>query len=219
MLNIETSSPVCSVCLSKDSNIIDYREDMAGTSHARLLTIFIDELFKQNHISMKELDAVAISSGPGSYTGLRVGFSVAKGLCYALEKPLISIPTLLALFIGMKQKVNNESAFYLPVMDARRMDIYTALYKADGKEMIPASAPTVNTSFEEMLIHYGQIYVGGNAASKCKQVFTSPFIHYVEGIDCDSRTMIMLAEKKFQEQQFEDVAYFEPRYLKEFGAK
>lgn len=104
ILNIETSSPICSVCLSRDGTVIDCREDRTGNSHAKILTVFIDELFKSNNLSLSELDAVAVSAGPGSYTGLRIGTSVAKGLCYALNKPLISVPTLLALAVGIQKK-------------------------------------------------------------------------------------------------------------------
>jgi len=111
ILNIETSSPICSVCLSRDETVIDFREDRTGNSHAKILTVFIDELFKSNNISLSELDAVAVSAGPGSYTGLRIGTSVAKGLGYAVNKPVISVPTFFALSVGIPTKASTQGPF------------------------------------------------------------------------------------------------------------
>ena len=130
ILNIETSSPVCSVCVAKDGAVFAFKESREPNSHARLLTVMIDELFSENKLSFQQLDGIAVSAGPGSYTGLRIGVSVAKGLCYALNKPLISVPTLSSLAEGIKQKVKVTDVFFMPVMDARRMDIYTAVYDA-----------------------------------------------------------------------------------------
>jgi len=218
ILNIETSTAICSVCLSKDGKLLDYREDRQGTSHAKLLTVFIDQLLKTNQLSPQNLDSIAVSSGPGSYTGLRIGISVAKGLCYALDKPLIAVPTLVALAAGIEQHANDVAAFYMPCIDARRMDVYTALYQR-GKEVTPASAVTVTEQLQEAIIKYGNIYIGGNATEKCRRVLTHPLIRYAEGVDCDSRMMIPFAEASYNDNQFEDTAYFEPFYLKEFGQK
>ena len=218
ILNIETSSPVCSVCLAKDGMLIDFREDLKGNSHAKILTIFIDELFSKNKISIAELDAVAVSAGPGSYTGLRIGTSVAKGLCYALNKPLIAVPTLLSLATGIQQKQNISSAYYMPVMDARRMDVYTTIFDSSLNEVRKTSCATLNEEFEKSLDGLGNIYIGGNAANKCRQVFTLGNFTFNEEIYCDSRNMVSISHKKYLNNEFENMAYFEPFYLKEFPA-
>src|ERR1043165_468191 len=128
ILNIETATPVCSVCIAKDGVPVDYRENTDGNAHAKMLTVFIEELMASTGITMSAIDAVAVSGGPGSYTGLRIGTSVAKGLCYSLDRPLISVSTLLALAFGISKKVNIKDAFYMPVIDARRMDVYTSIF-------------------------------------------------------------------------------------------
>ena len=219
ILNIETSTTICSVCIAEGETVIDYREDRTGNSHAKILTVFIDELFKSNHIPLTALDAVAVSSGPGSYTGLRIGTSVAKGLCYALNKPLIAVPTLLALAIGIQQKQNNSSAYYMPVLDARRMDAYTALYDSDLNEVRQTNCITLNEEFENSINGLGNVYVGGNAMEKCRQLFSSPNFIYTEQVECDARTMIRISNKKYLRNEFENTAYFEPVYLKEFPLK
>lgn len=219
ILNIETSSPICSVCLSRDESIIDFREDRTGNSHAKILTVFIDELFKSNNISFSELDAVAVSAGPGSYTGLRIGTSVAKGLCYALSKPLISVPTLFALAVGIQKKASTTGAYYMPAMDARRMDAYVAVYNSELNEVYPTSCVTLNEEFENSLKLFDKIFVGGNAAEKCKSVIGSPNFIYTEDVNCDARSMVSISNKKYLKSEFENTAYFEPFYLKEFPAK
>ena len=204
------------MCLSRGETVIDFREDRTGNSHAKILTVFIDELFKSNNLSLVELDAVAVSSGPGSYTGLRIGTSVAKGLCYALNKPLIAVPTLLSLAVGIQQMQTASPAHYMPVMDARRMDVYTTLYDAELNEMRPVGCPTLNEEFEKSLDGLRNIYIGGNAMNKCRQAFTSNYFVYAEDVDCDSRSMIRISNKKYLKHEFENTAYFEPFYLKEF---
>ena len=219
ILNIETTSPVCSVCLAKDGAVVDFRESREANSHARLLTVMIEELASSNRISFQELEAVAVSAGPGSYTGLRIGVSAAKGLCYALNKPLISVPTLFSLAHGIQQKIKSATAFYMPVMDARRMDIYTAVYDNEGNEVLKTACLTVNEESEKIIASFGDIYIGGNAVNKCKSIFTASNIHFVDEVDCDSRWMINIAEEKYRQNDFENTAYFEPVYLKEFTGK
>lgn len=220
ILNIETSTTVCSVCLAKDDLVIDYREDKSGNSHAKVLTVFIDDLFKSNNLSLAALDAIAVSAGPGSYTGLRIGISVAKGLCYALNKPLISVPTLPALANAIQQKQNTPpAAHYMPVIDARRMDVYTAIFNYELCEVVQVTCATLNQAFENPLNELGNIYIGGNAMLKCKQALTSPNFTYVEDIGCDARAMVRISNKKYLKNEFENTAYFEPFYLKEFPAK
>lgn len=199
------------------------RTDNTGNSHARILTVFIDELFNpsadqggEKWPTLNDLDAIVVSAGPGSYTGLRIGASVAKGLCYALNKPLIAVPTLAALAAAIRNKVN-EDAHYMPAMDARRMDVYTAVYNANGNELMPATAATVDDSLKIKLAEFGRLFVAGSGMEKCQSILASPNIHFVEGIEADSRWLIELAEAKFASAQFENVGYFEPAYLKEFG--
>ncbi len=219
ILNIETSSPVCSVCLSKGETLLDFREDKSGNSHAKILTVFIDDLFKSNNILLSELDAVAVSAGPGSYTGLRIGTSVAKGLCYALNKPLIAVPTLLSLAVSVKEKAGNVSGFYMPVMDARRMDAYVAVYDAALNEVRAAGCVTLNDEFANSLTGFDNIFIGGNASEKCKSAIESPNFIYTEKVDCDARSMVRISNNRYLKNEFEDTAYFEPFYLKEFPAK
>ena len=219
ILNIETSSTICSVCLAKDGVLLDYKEDQQGNSHARVLTAFIDELMKHNGLSLSALDAVAVSAGPGSYTGLRIGTSVAKGLCYALNKPLIAVPTLLSMALEMARQTNDHAAAYMPALDARRMDIYTAILDSGGKELLSTRAVTVDVTFEKQIELFGKLFVSGSGAAKCKTMFTSPSIHFIEGIECNARLLIPISEEKAKSYTFEDVAYFEPDYLKEFGSK
>ncbi len=219
ILNIETTSAICSVCLANNGKLIDYRQDPQGNSHARALTVFIEEMLLQNKLAPVDIDVVAVSAGPGSYTGLRIGASVAKGLCYALNKPLVAVPTLLALANKFIITQNDSTAAYMPALDARRMDIYTAVYSAEGDEILSTRAVTVNEELENQLAQFGKLYVGGTGAGKCKPVFKLPQILYTGEVNCDARLMISIAETRALAAQFEDVAYFEPLYLKEFGAK
>jgi tRNA threonylcarbamoyladenosine biosynthesis protein TsaB len=218
LLNIETSASICSVCISRDGKVVDFRQSDEPNSHARLLTVLIDELLTSSKLSFQQFDAIAISAGPGSYTGLRIGYSVAKGLCYALSKPLIAVPSLLALAEGIKQKAG-ENVLYMPVLDARRQDVYTAIYDKDGKEIFPTVCVTVDEELEKKISALGDIWIGGNAAQKCKAAFSSPNIFVAEDIDCDSRWMASIAEAKYHNRAFEDVAYCEPFYLKEWIPK
>ena len=219
ILNIETSSTICSVCLAKDGKLIDYREDEQGNSHARVLTIFIEDLMRQNGVGFAELDAIAVSAGPGSYTGLRIGTSVAKGLCYGLGKPLIAVSTLLSMAGEMIKKTNDPAAYYMPALDARRMDIYTAVFNAEGVEMLSTRAVTVDADLKRQIEHFTNLFVSGSGVEKCKEVFKPEPVKFIDGIGCDARFLIQFSEMRAVRQQFEDVAYFEPSYLKEFGAK
>lgn len=220
ILNVETATQVCSVCLSHDGEVIDYREDTSGNSHARVLTTFINQLFTANNLSMAELSAVAVSAGPGSYTGLRIGTSVAKGLCYALNIPLIAVPTLQALATGIQNKAGIQAdACYLPMIDARRMDAYVAVYDSNLNELEPAACLTLANEFENKLKTLGRIYIGGNAMEKCKKLFSLYTVTYTESVSCDSRNMVQLSRRKYHEAAFENTAYFEPHYMKEFTGR
>lgn len=218
ILNIETSSTSCSVCLSKDGAVLDFRADYEKNSHARKVTVLVEELLNANNVTYEQLDAIAVSAGPGSYTGLRIGVSAAKGYCYALNKPLISVPTLRLIAEGIKHKVNKAS-FYLPLIDARRMDVYAALYDANGHEIIPAGFFTIDEVFMESIKAYQGIAAGGDATEKSKPVLSGGDITFTSGIVPDARLMIGIAENKFNNGDFADVAYFEPMYINEFQAK
>jgi len=215
ILNIETSSPVCSVCIAQNGILIDYRETTEANSHARLLTTMIDELLNSNKISYQQIEAVAVSSGPGSYTGLRIGVSVAKGLCYALNIPLLSISTLQSIAENMRAKTNNSLSYYLPMMDAKRMDAFTAIFDQEGNEIAPPKAVTIDVDFRKEISNFERIGIGGNCLDKCKTLFGHDFV-FIENTNCDSRSMIRVSEKKLEEKRIENTAYFEPFYLKEF---
>lgn len=220
ILNVETATQVCSVCLSRDGEVIDYREDTSGNSHARVLTTFINQLFTDNNLPMADLSAVAVSAGPGSYTGLRIGTSVAKGLCYALNIPLIAVPTLQALAAGIQSKAGIQAdACYMPMIDARRMDAYVGVYDSNLNEIEPAACLTLANEFENKLKTLGRIYIGGNAMEKCKKLFSLYTVTYTESVSCDSRNMVQLSRRKYHEAAFENTAYFEPHYMKEFTGR
>jgi tRNA threonylcarbamoyladenosine biosynthesis protein TsaB len=223
-LNIETATEICSVALCNENEVIDYRENLDGKSHAALLTIFIDDILKKNHTEVKDLSAVAVSMGPGSYTGLRIGVSAAKGLCYGHSLPLIAIPTLQILSNQLIQCSGSlgiaisPDDLLCPMIDARRLEVYTALFDARGKFTTEVSAEIINeTSFKKELANH-KIYFFGNGAHKCKGILTHPNAWFLDGVFPSAKYMTELAKEAFVAKQFEDVAYFEPFYLKDFVA-
>ncbi len=218
ILNIETSSPVCSICLAQDGKLLGYRETTEAHSHAHLLTTMIDELLNEHKITYAQIEAVAVSSGPGSYTGLRIGVSVAKGLCYSLDIPLLSVPTLQSIAENMRQRTDYSLSYYLTLMDAKRMDAFVSIFDQQGKEVLSAKAVTLDTNFVNEISGFGQVGIGGNCLEKCRTVFDNSFV-FVENTDCTSRSMIGISEKKMAEKRFENTAYFEPVYVKEFEVK
>lgn len=216
ILNIETATTVCSVSVAKDGKLLGTKEQNGDYSHAENLTLFIEEVIKQSGITLKQLDAVAVSKGPGSYTGLRIGVSTAKGLCYALEKPLIAINTLQHLSLALTLK---DGELACPMIDARRMEVYCAIYDQQGKELMPTSAEIIDEhSFADFLKEHKVIFAGDGAA-KCKDVLSKKSnAIFVDNVFPSAKNMITLSEKAFQEKQFENLAYFEPFYLKDFVA-
>ncbi|MCF8297766.1 MAG: tRNA (adenosine(37)-N6)-threonylcarbamoyltransferase complex dimerization subunit type 1 TsaB [Saprospiraceae bacterium] len=218
ILNIETATKICSVALAKDGELISFREQGGQYSHAELITTFIQEVIADAQIEIKDLDAVSISKGPGSYTGLRIGVSTAKGLCYSLDKPMISVSTLQAMALGAVKVVNDKNALFCPMIDAKRMEVYTALFDADDNEVREIKADIIDeNSFSEYLAK-NKIYFFGDGADKCRETITHPnAIFKSEGLP-SAKNMICISEKKFQNKLFEDVAYFEPFYLKDFIA-
>lgn len=219
ILNIETSTTVCSVCLAKDGEVIAHVEGKESNEHAGKLTLFIEQIISGKQMAYADLDAVAVSSGPGSYTGLRIGTSAAKGLCYALNKPLLSVPTLMALAENIKLKMPDPRAVYMPVMDAGRMDIYTAIFDFTGRELQAAKMVTVNIEQMAFLSTYPLVIAGGNAARKVGLAVSSTNLQILENVACSASGMAAIAERKFRAGNFEDLAYFQPFYLHEFLPK
>jgi tRNA threonylcarbamoyladenosine biosynthesis protein TsaB len=225
ILNIETSTEVCSVSLAKDGMLLFKKESIEGMNHSRLLTVFIEDLFSENDIQINTIDAVAVSKGPGSYTGLRIGVSVAKGLCYGLNIPLISINSLeiLASFAarnlaGFGLPINASAVLFCPMIDARRMEVYTALYNSKGEEIRPVSAEIINENFLSEFLENQKILFFGNGAEKCKNMINHQNALFEGPLTTSAEFMQITAEEKFKNQEFENVAYFEPFYLKNFVA-
>jgi tRNA threonylcarbamoyladenosine biosynthesis protein TsaB len=219
ILNIETSTDVCSVAVSQDGAIIWSEEDRTGPNHAVKLGTFVDEAlsFSDNHAI--PLDAVAVSCGPGSYTGLRIGVSMAKGICYGRNVPLIAVHTLPLMTVPvLLYHELEEDALLCPMLDARRMEVYASLYDRSLKEIRPIHADIVNQdTYKEYLDR--PVYFFGNGAAKCMETINHPNAHLIPDIVPLAKYMLPLAEKRFLNEQFEDVAYFTPFYLKDFVAK
>lgn len=219
ILNIETATTVCSVSIAKDGELIAFKEQNGDYSHAENLTLFIENVIRQAGVSFKQLDAIAVSKGPGSYTGLRIGVSTAKGLCYALEKPLIAINTLHHLALSLSKEKKYAGHLFCPMIDARRMEVYCAVYDQEGKEIVTTAAEIIDDhSFEKLLEDHKIVFVGDGAA-KCKDVLSkNPNSIFVDNVFPSAKDMILLSEKAFEQKNFEDLAYFEPFYLKDFVA-
>lgn len=216
ILCIETATRSCSVALAKDGNLLHFKEEISDKySHSEQLTSFVESLLKKHNIGFPDLDAVAVSKGPGSYTGLRIGVSTAKGLCYALDKPLIGISTLKAMASGIEKKYPNK--LYCPMIDARRMEVYMAFFQA-GKQLTNIEAHIVEKdSFSKMLVK-GEVLFFGDGAEKCQGIFSHANATFINNVYPSAKDMVVIAENTFIQQQFENIAYFEPYYLKEFVA-
>ena len=214
ILNLETATKNCSVSISQNGQTILCKEMAeAGYSHAEKLHVFIEDCIKESNISFKDLSAIAVSQGPGSYTGLRIGVSAAKGLCFALDLPLIAVDTLQVL----ASKLSISDGVIIPMIDARRMEVYSAIFNAKYEKVREVQAEIlIENSFEQIS---ESIHFVGDCAEKAKTVLTkSNFIFHEEIIYPSANEMSELSYKKFQENNFEDVAYFEPYYLKDFMA-
>lgn len=219
ILNIETSTSVCSVALSVDNKVGFEKVSYEGPSHAALLGVFVEEaltLMKKKEI---KLDAIAISSGPGSYTGLRIGVSMAKGLCFGYGIPLIAVPTLDIMAYKVIHENNlSDDMLYCAMLDARRMEVYATIYDSNINVIRPTAADIVTTDTYSSFLENNKVCFFGNGAAKCKEIITSPNAVFIDNIDPLAGDMIVLANKMFINNKFEDVAYFEPFYLKEFVA-
>jgi len=213
IVSIETSTKVCSVALHNDENLLAVKELHLDKSHSEHLLIMIKELLSSCALQMSSIDAVAFSCGPGSYTGLRIGSSTAKGLCYALGVPLISVPTLQAM--AKQIKGASSETLLCPMLDARRMEVYAALYNDENKCVEPEHPLLIDENTFEQILENNSIMIFGSGMEKCKSVISSKAM-FIEGVFPTAVTVGQIAFEKFCDNQFEDVAYFEPFYLKEF---
>lgn len=215
ILNIETATTNCSVSLSKEGKTIFLKEDNSKNySHAESLHVFIDTVLKEAGTTSKALDAIAISKGPGSYTGLRIGVSAAKGLCFALDIPLISVPTLEAL----AHQVDCNDGVIVPMLDARRLEVYAAIFNSNHKEIRETKAQILDENAFAEYLDKGNVYFVGNGVEKTKALIHHPNAVFIEDKLPSASEMGMLAYYKYKISDFEDVAYFEPYYLKDFVA-
>jgi tRNA threonylcarbamoyladenosine biosynthesis protein TsaB len=219
ILCIETATPVCSIALIRDGSVLHLEETAISQSHASSLMEFINHSLDAGGVSIKDLDAVAISKGPGSYTGLRIGVSTAKGLCFALNKPLIGTGTLNCMAMGMKKFIRNEELPVLlcPMIDARRMEVYTALFDLNMNEVAPVTASIIDESSFSELLSSNIIYFAGNGAEKCREFLEiNPNAKFPGNEVVSAANMAQITLESYNNNLFEDVAYFEPFYLKDF---
>ena len=220
ILHIETSTNVCSVAVSEDSQVIFQQDDHSGLGHAEKLGTMVDEAlsFTDNHAI--PFDAVAVSCGPGSYTGLRIGVSMAKGICYGRDLKLIAVPTLELLCVPvLLREIPEEDALLCPMLDARRMEVYAGIYNRALKPVREIGADVVTEETYKEYLDKHPVYFFGNGAQKCMETINHPNAHLIEGIEPLAKWMQPLAERRLLNEQFEDVAYFVPYYLKDFVAK
>ena len=221
ILNIETSTDVCSVAISDSGQVIFNKEDHSGPNHAVKLGVYVDEALDFLDSHGLPLEAVAVSCGPGSYTGLRIGVSMAKGICYGRGVKLIAVPTLELMDVPvlLGEHPEDEDALIVPMLDARRMEVYAEVLDRALKVVRPIQADIVDADTYKEYLDQHHVYFFGNGAAKCMETINHPNAHLVEGIEPLAKNMAPLAEKRFVEGKFEDVAYFVPFYLKDFVAK
>ena len=223
ILGIETATSICSVALVRDGKLLAIRESVGARDHSAALTTYIAELFTEAGLTFHQLDAIAVSMGPGSYTGLRIGVSSAKGLCYALDKPFIAIDTLKSLawqaVQNCKQLVKDiENVLLVPMLDARRMEVYTAVFDQNLQVIEPVNAHIITENSFEVFAGKEIIYFG-DGATKCKSFFgLKDNYTFLDNIDLSAFAICMLAEIEYKNHNFADVAYCEPFYLKDFIA-
>ena len=221
ILHIETSTNVCSVAVSEDGKVIFDKADRTGNNHAEALGSFVDEAMSFADSHAIPLDAVAVSGGPGSYTGLRIGVSMAKGVCYALDIPLLSVPTLELMCVPVLLRYDEmeDNALLCPMIDARRMEVYAALYDRALKPVRGIQADIVDGDTYRKWLDERPVYFFGNVAAKCMETSNHPNARLIEGIEPLAKWMMPIAERKMLNNIHEDVAYFVPFYLKDFVAK
>jgi tRNA threonylcarbamoyladenosine biosynthesis protein TsaB len=226
ILNIETATQLCSVALSTDGKCVLKREIIEERSHASLLTVFIEELLHEAGITSDKLDAIAVGKGPGSYTGLRIGVSTAKGLCYGSGLPLIAVSTLKIMTMQVitnqdsiiQEVLSKPGTLLCPLIDARRMEVFTCLFNSLGNEIAEVSAKIVDSdTFSDYLKDHQMIFYG-SGMKKCQKILAHRNGYFIENIFPHAASLALVAENKFHQHEFEDLAYFEPFYLKDFIA-
>lgn len=220
ILHIETATDLCSVAVSEDGQVIFEQTEQTGAAQSRRLGSMVDEALSFTDSHAIPFDAVAVSCGPGSYTGLRIGVSMAKGVCYGRKLQLIALPTLQVLSVPVLLQHDNlpEDALLCPMIDARRMEVYCALYNRALRTMQQTQAMVIDEqSFADVLAEH-PVYFFGNGSEKCKSVLNHPNAHFFDNVRPLAKYMAPLAERAHANGQFEDVAYFEPFYLKDFVA-
>lgn len=221
ILQIETATTVCSVALALNGEVLCLREVEQRNVHAERITVFIDEVLSDANKSYTDLDAIAVSSGPGSYTGLRIGVSAAKGLCFALDKPLIAVETLEAMTDGLigQRSFDGTDQLLCPMIDARRMEVFTSVFDIYGNKIKPTSAEIIDEhSFADLLKDHEIIFFGDGAEKCAQELGTHSGATIIADFGNSASYLSKRALKKYQQKQFEDVAYFEPYYLKDFIA-
>ena len=216
LIHIESTSTVCSVAISKDAELLALKELNNGYTHAENLHVFIEQVLHKCSLKPVDLNAVSVSSGPGSYTGLRIGFSAAKGLAFALNIPMIAVDTLKVLCVNAIQQIQTDAVF-IPFMDARRMEVYCAAYDQQLNEVLPVQALVLNEENIKTFDLNKPLYFFGDGMPKAKELLQLlPKAHFIESINASATGMIAMAFEKYKSKDFADVAYSEPNYLKEF---
>lgn len=221
ILNIETSTTCCSAAITIDGKPVASVEQLANANHASQLPVFIQQLLHEANANGWHLDAVALSQGPGSYTGLRIGASTAKGICYGLNIPLIPVDTLQVLCASVPSGVLPDNALLCPMLDARRMEVYTALYQQQGTQLSTISevqAMIIDADAFAQTLAQQPVYFFGNGAAKCQSVITHSNAHFVDNVVPQAQCMGLLAEMQPNSLDVKQMAYYEPFYLKEFVA-
>lgn len=221
ILNIETSTEVCSVALTSEGQVLDHSENYEGQTHATMLSQYVQQALQYARTREVSIDAIAVSIGPGSYTGLRIGLSEAKGLAFGLNVPLIGVNTLQLLTVSamFNHFIDEDKLLYVPMIDARRMEVYTAAYTLALEALVEPQAMILDEhSFESLLDEGYTLVAVGNGSDKAREVLKHDHMRFIAGIKPVALEMMALAEKAFREQQFIDVAYSTPLYLKEFQA-
>lgn len=214
ILAIETSTKNCSVGIFKEADLVGFKEEISENySHSERLTLFIEEIFKEAQIKKEQLDAVAVSQGPGSYTGLRIGTATAKGICYGLGIPLIAISTLQAMAFSMQRK--EISDLYSPMIDARRMEVYSAIYNSKNEIIRDIQADIINDMSYQSELKKKVVFFGDNI-SKCEKIIKHKNARFINNIFPSVKDIGILIHERFQKEMFEDLTCFEPFYLKDF---
>ena len=218
---LETATDICSVALCDNAGVVYLRESSDSKSHAALLTLFIEDILKEAGIVIKNLEAIAVSKGPGSYTGLRIGVSVAKGIAYAASLPIIGVGTTLSMFWGFakkrqEDKMFDENAWFCPMIDARRLEVYYSIFDSVGNSIKPVSAEIINESSFSNIPESKKIILFGDGAAKCKPLINRENVFYDDDFRTSAAHMHIPVLQALKNRRFEDVAYFEPFYLKDF---